>query len=975
MALAVTAGAAITLPGTSAQAAPTGPEATYIVQMAGQPLAGYQGGDANLPRTKPSPGQKVDPNAPQARTYKQHLQERKTDALRRNGVGPDKVTRQYSVAFNGFAAKMTQSQADQLEKTDGVLRVWKDEIRKADTSRTPGFLGLEGQRGVWQQQFGGDAHAGEGMIIGDIDSGIWPESESFAALPEPRPDQAQIDKKWKGTCDAGVEEKVTCNNKLIGARYYHEGVQINDFEFESPRDWNSHGTHTASTAGGNHGVDASINGEKMGAISGMAPGARIAAYKALWGTPDGSASGSTVDLVSAIDDAVADGVDVINYSISGSTTYVVTPDELAFLGAASAGVFVATSAGNEGDAGPSTVAHNSPWTTTVAASTLDRPVSRDLKLGNGESYTGVGLGAGVGPLPLADSSAVALPGMPEEAVKNCFIDADNDVSNGQTPVLDPAKVKGKIVICARGVTDRTQKSDAVKQAGGLGMVLANNGDTESLNADYHVIPTVHVNGTTGKAARAYAATEGATATIGDVSTAIPRAPEMAGFSSYGPALAGGGDLLKPDITAPGSDILASVSPATNDGGDFNYMSGTSMSAPHIAGLATLVAAKHPTWSPIAVKSALMTTATTTDNAGKPIQRNGHDATALDYGAGHVTPAKAFDPGVVFDSGVDDWGRYACAIDQLQLVTEANVCEGLGKIDPSDFNSPSIAIGDLAGTQTVKRTVTSVDERSAQFRAEVDVPAGTEVEVSPKNFTLAPGESKEITLKVTRTSAKFGDYTFGAMHLRSRGGRDARSPIAVRPVAAAASAEVTGSGTQGTAPLEVAAGYDGTMGAGVAGLAADKMTEVPTTFETDGVVDVDVPAGTKLLRVATNDADYAPGTDLDLTLLKDGKTVGTSAGGTAEEVINLTSPAAGKYQMVIDNFAGTDKLTVKAHSYAVQGKESNFSVTPESQAVKIGQKVTFNANWTGLTAGTRYLGLVDYANGGEQIGRTLVSVTG
>ena len=240
----------------------------YIVQIASAPLASYTGGTKGLAATKPQAGKKVDTTGPAARAYEAHLKAARDAAMRSAGVTPSRATKTYDVAFSGFTASLTAAEAARLEKVPGVVNVWKDEVRTADTVSTPKFLGLEGPTGVWQDKFGGSDHAGEGMIIGVIDSGIWPESKSFAALPSPRPDAAIIAAKWSGTCQAGVATNaapVTCNNKLIGARYYDAGTALQPFEFRSPRDYNGHGSHTASTAGGNHGVPATINGAPVGA--------------------------------------------------------------------------------------------------------------------------------------------------------------------------------------------------------------------------------------------------------------------------------------------------------------------------------------------------------------------------------------------------------------------------------------------------------------------------------------------------------------------------------------------------------------------------------------------------------------------------------------------------------------------------------------------------------------------------------------
>ena len=173
---------------------------------------------------------------------------------------------------------------------------------------------------------------------------------------------------------------------------------------------------------------------------------------------------------------------------------------------------------------------------------------------------------------------------------------------------------------------------------------------------------------------------------------------MAGFSSFGPALAGGGDLLKPDITAPGVDVIAAISPRNPANGGNNYFafSGTSMSSPHIAGIAALLASENPDWSPIWIKSALMTNATPLDNTNQPIRRGTGNASPLDFGNGHVVPGPAFDPGLVYDSGFEDWVSYGCALGQFQLITPAGFCAGFPTRDASDLNYPSIAVGDLAG---------------------------------------------------------------------------------------------------------------------------------------------------------------------------------------------------------------------------------------------------------------------------------------
>ncbi|MDG6107450.1 S8 family serine peptidase [Dactylosporangium aurantiacum] len=928
--------------------------ALYIVQLAGDP-AGRQ------------------------ESARGRIRADRAAVLRRAGIG--RTVAVYESAFNGFAAALTPAQKARVERTPGVRRVWRNERRTVDTISTPDFLGLTGDTGAWSRQFGDPSRAGEGMIIGVVDTGFWPESPSLAALPEPRPDQALIDRKWNAggadKCDEGTgtaEQRITCNNKVIGARYYDgSGFGGWESEFRSPRDYDGHGTHTATTAAGLHDIPATINGDPVGHVSGMAPAARIAVYKALWRQSDGEGSGGTVDLLDAVDDAVSDGVDVINYSVSGSSALVVDPIELAFYNAAAAGVFVATSAGNSGpDA--STVAHNAPWVTTVAASTHDRGADKSVTLGNGTTYTGAGQGPAVPSAPLVDAVTAGLKSADPDKVELCY-----------PGTLDPAAVKGRIVLCKRGVNPRTDKSIAVRDAGGVGMVLYNP-DENSLNADYHVIPTVHVDHVAGAAIKAYAKTAAPTASLSAVSKTVPRAPAMAAFSSPGPALAGGGDLIKPDITAPGVDIVAGVSPAGHHGNLYDGESGTSMSSPHVAGIAALVRAAHPTWTPSAVQSALMTTASVFDNTDGMIQRAGSIASPLDYGAGHVTPARAFDPGLVYESGPQDWARYACGLGQLQLVSDW--CPTVGTIDPSDLNYPSIAVAALPGRQTVTRTVTNVSTQPSVYVAAVTQPQGVTVTVSPSTLTVGAGESATFQVTITRTDAPYRTWTFGSLTWTDLRGHTVRSPIGARPVALAGPGEVTGTGAAGTATIDLTGGYTGTITTKIHGLAPSTVTErrlagstaafVPTAPATGPAVftfSVTVPPGTEVARLATFAADHVPGTDLDLYVYQDGDLVDRSDGTTADEEVALTS--TGVFEVYVVRFAAppdADALPVRAHTFLVGGAAAgNLTVTPRVSPVRPQQVVSFEAAWKGLDPAKRYLGMVEFGDGTEARAWTTVAI--
>lgn len=333
--------------------------------MIDSPVVAYEGTIKGYKATKPKAGDKIDPYSPAVVNYVSYLTNQHAQALGKVG---GELVYDYSYVFNGFAAKMSASQANKLASVSGVLMVEADEEVVADTSTTPDFLGLTAEGGMWDM-----GYTGEDVIIGVVDSGIWPEALSFSdrtgTNPNDKGDKLAYHQipGWNGKCTPGEDFNASmCNQKLIGAQYFNAGyggdagIDANrPWEFNSARDYNGHGTHTSSTAGGNSGVSAEAEGIDLGTISGMAPRARIAMYKALWSNEDGSqASGFTEDLVAAIDQAVADGVDVINYSISGSTTSLNTAVGISFLYAADAGVFVAASAGNEVQANP-------PWPTTT----------------------------------------------------------------------------------------------------------------------------------------------------------------------------------------------------------------------------------------------------------------------------------------------------------------------------------------------------------------------------------------------------------------------------------------------------------------------------------------------------------------------------------------------------------------------------------------------------------------------------------
>jgi hypothetical protein len=442
--------------------------------------------------------------------------------------------------------------------------------------------------------------------------------------------------------------------------------------------------------------------------------------------------------------------------------------------------------------------------------------------------------------------------------------------------------------------------------------------------------------------------------------------------------------------APGNDIIASVSPAGHNGNQFDTESGTSMSTPHIAGLAALLMSKHPDWSPMWVKSALMTTASRKDNKGKPIP-----GSPLDFGAGQVDPARAFNPGLVYDSSPTEWLQFSCGIGvHLLLDDGSDICDQVGSIAPNNLNYPSIAFGALAGTETVTRTVTNTRHRWAIYVADVKAPAGYKVKVDPQVLVVKPGGTASFKVTVTRTTAALDTYGFGSLTWRNVfDGNSVTSPIAVQAVALASPTEVSGTGAAGSTPVALKSGYTGTLKSSVSGLVADTVSPLsltadpnnpfdpanPATSARTGRVDLTVPAGTKLARFSTFAADYAPQSDVDMFVYAVDSAgnltqVGQSAGSTADESVTLTDP--GTYAVFVDLFNNPDTgpLAVKLHSWVVPASAAgNLTANPASQSVTLGKPATVTAAWTGLTQGSRYLGLIEFSDGTNPLGATVVSV--
>ncbi|XP_020094973.1 subtilisin-like protease SBT1.2 [Ananas comosus] len=694
--------------------------------------------------------------------------------------GKPRMVYAYRQAISGFAAWLTSQEVEAMKSTDGVLVAYPDSEYDAQTTYTPEFLGLNAwEDGVWY-----DSQYGAGQIIGVIDTGFKPGHPSFRDTDVNPPPET-----WNGSC---YWKHSVCNNKLIGAVGYKHGRTV------SPEDKNGHGTHTASTAAGNFVDDAHVLGMARGTASGTAPKAHLAIYKVLHITKTAS-TGTVVkalvsDTLRGIDEAIRNHVNVLSMSL-GLEKQRLHADSIAIgsYAAITKGIVPVAAAAN---AGPfaSVIANDAPWILTVGASTTDRRIRAIVKLGNGMELFGETAyqpeGFNSTQLPLV------YPGVRKtQKTLNCL--------NGSMDTFD---VKGKIVLCGVGHITNIEKGEIVKAAGGAAMILMNqpwNGNTTF--SEPHVIPTAHVSFSDAwKIITYFNSTPNGTAaiTFNGTQYGVQPSPSVAYFSSRGPSLMNG-NIIKPDVIAPGVNILAAwpfeVGPKPNHTlppttHTFNFESGTSMATPHVAGIVAMLKNNHPDWSPAAIKSAIMTTAYTVDVNGKPIGDDskpmGTPASAYAMGSGHVDPTAANNPGLIYDLHHQDYIHYLCGMGftdkQVEAIGRGKVqCSKVRAISPEQLNYPSIAVYLSANTTevTVNRTVTNVGDAVTSYEVKYDEPEGVRVEVTPDMLEFSrAGQMKDFRVKLSikpgsPTVRMAGQVVEGQMAWSS-GKYYVRSPIVV-----------------------------------------------------------------------------------------------------------------------------------------------------------------------------------------------------
>jgi len=1007
----------------------------YIVQLRTPSAAEFHATSTTRVMGKPSVGQlqstiAFDKNSAAVQSHIRRLENEQSGVIAKAGRNIEQIY-SYRYSLNGFAAKMSPALANKVEHMPEVLHIWEDEVRPLTTNYSADFLGLfESEVGLR----GAPGLDGEGVVIGVIDSGIAVDHPALLDTREANRPRAclsswgetsllgqwlcrryekmedlllfEAPENWNGVCQTGPQFLAeNCNNKMIGARYFVDGATasgpIDPGEIFSPRDVDGHGTHTATTAAGNR-VKASIFGTYLGRVEGIAPMARIAVYKACWLRPGATRSScNTSDLANAIDMAVADGVHIINYSVGNSLFTVTGPDDIALMAATKAGILTVVAAGNDG---PNFQTMGSPAgnpaVITVAASTRDGQHSVEAMK--------VTLPASVAGKYAVKEASFTKPLVDVDPLEGQLVlvdDDDDTLSDGTTgssidacqSLVNGSELTGKIALIQRGGCDFDVKVENADNAGAIAAIVINlSGDPivmvgQSGTSD---IPALMIGSADGDLLMEELNLNRVVEVVLDKSFVLNVADTgnvMATFSSRGPGPLP--DILKPDVTAPGVNILAGNTPDavnTDSGEFFAFRSGTSMSTPQVAGIAALLKQGHPDWSPAAIKSALLTTArqdvTLADDS---------PAIPFDFGSGHIVPNNANDPGLVYDISDDEYDAFSCGVASPGI--DPARCDELSaagfSFNATDLNQPSIAVSRLISQRTITRRVTNVTENSESYTAEIVPPAGIGVQVTPNSLTLGPGQSASYDVTLTYQSGPQDIYRFGSISWVSDD-HSARSVIAVRPLSIDAPAEIVSFGGSGSVTFPVDFGYTGGYSPVVHGLRlpyvedgfVDQDPNKTFSFRTgDGVTAhlIDVPADQLYLRFSLFDELTDGNDDLDMYVYycPDGincAKIGQSGEATSREQVDISLPGAGTYAVFIHGFetdpaggAGTF-YTLLGWSFGLNDDQGNMTATGPA-FVNAGTTGDVIVNWNDLQSDTIYLGGISHNTPDGLVSLTLINI--
>ncbi|MPZ28252.1 MAG: S8 family serine peptidase [Micromonosporaceae bacterium] len=743
---------------------PESPTGRWLVRLAEPSLATYAGGVAGIAATSPQvTGGELDVTTPTSQAYLDHLAQRQaavTETIEAALERPVEVPFAYRNVLNAVAVQASAEEAAALATLPEVAAVEPDLLRELTTDASQELIGSPT---VWAGETGPDlATQGEGVVVGLIDSGVNPHHPAFA---ETAPDGFTHTNplgsgNFLGVCDPDhPNHEDICNDKLIGAWSLLAG---------SAQDAVGHGSHVASTIAGNrHEATISAGSEEFQVtVQGTAPRANLVSYRAC-----GAVSCPTASILAAVDQAVADGIDALNYSISGRDDPWIDPIDLAFLAAFNAGIYISASAGNSGP-GAGTVAKTGPWNAAVAASTTDRIFANPVAV--------------LGPQPVPPQLALVrawptdAPALAEDLLAPLRFAGDVGSQTGCSRFPDGAFDGSVALIRFGGFFDcaGTTKVNNAALAGAKAVLLFELDEGTAPSAVTGLsgapIPALVVDHTRGVALADLAISlhpDPVQVRLG-AGTELVRDPELADttawFSSRGPSEF---DLLAPTFAAPGVNVLAADQALDGDPVQYAFLRGTSMAAPHGTGAGVLLAALHPDWSPAQIRSALALTA---DPTGLRKSDGVAPADPFDVGSGRLDLAAAGRSGLVLDETHDNF-------------VAANPDQGG---DPRTLNLPSMADQRCSQQCGWTREVTSVADAPASYTAQVVAPGGGSVTVTPAEFTLQPGQSQRLEINVD-VSGLPSEWAFGAVRLETDGQHaggapiaDAHLPLAVVPVAPA-----------------------------------------------------------------------------------------------------------------------------------------------------------------------------------------------
>lgn len=696
---------------------------TYLIRFAEEGLLHYRGGVAGLAATATARAAKFDVHAPAAHAYADYLAARReahVQAMRAALGRAPEITHHYAITQNGVAAELGADEAARVAQLPGVQSVHAAGYEQPATMRGPAFIGADA---VWNGSASPDGIAtrGQGVVVGVLDTGTNSAHPSFA------------DDTACGF-DAGHPKlrAVDCTRS--------EGGQCSGPDPEAIPGF-GHGVHTASTAAGNT-IDNTVSPAPALAdgvrMSGVAPCAAIRQYKvcsSLWC--------SEAWILAGIENAIVDQVDILNFSVSGGNSPWTDVDR-SFLDATAAGIFVAAAAGNAG----MPLGHRGPWMTTVAASSQDRVLTPSLSVAAGGTPAAFAPMALVPtsttrgfPSALADAPLKAFPRNPSGCAAGAAIPAGHFDAAIAVLLFDPATPANQACLYA-------QMAQAAADAGALAVIVAVSSFPEPLDTSGAPdVPIYSLARSSGDVLLDFIAAHDGDAVATIQAPASPIVPDQhALFSLTGPTPAPLQDLTKPDLTAPGVLVYAALDAYS---GSYGLLDGTSMATPHVAGAAALLRALHPQWTPMELKSALMTTA---DDGGTRLDFVDPAPTpwdADDAGSGRVDLSKAALAGLTLD---ESYERFLAA-------DPADPTLDVRQLNLPSLRDTACAPGGCSWTRTVTNRLAVSASWSTSYRGRY---GEASVSVSPPTFQLAPGASQTLTITATPPAGDGANLAFGAL---------------------------------------------------------------------------------------------------------------------------------------------------------------------------------------------------------------------